>query len=122
MNCQVGKATIVQGNKTLRQLLIEHGSFRRSQNIDYWVDIVAKNIKKDSNEKFVISDNRFPNECIGIEKHFPNAQVLKCRIDRFDKPPLMDHSEIAMDDYKFDFILENKGSIDEFYNSIENII
>jgi hypothetical protein len=68
---------------------------------------------------WIITDVRFPNE----------AQAIKDRggiVIRINRPQLIDRdfehdSETALDDYEFDYVIENDGSLDELITKIKLI-
>jgi hypothetical protein len=76
---------------------------------DVWVIAALRKIN-DFKTNYVITDVRFENEATMIRQM--NGQIWRIRRD--DVGPINDHiSETALDDYKFDQILKNEGSLDE---------
>lgn len=87
----------------------------RAKNPNFWVELVANMIDmfKEEFDFFIIPDCRFPNE----------ADVMKERFDcisiRVVRPGYKNHlteeqrhhaSEISMDGYQFDYIINNPGT------------
>lgn len=69
---------------------------------------------------WIITDVRFPNE----------AQAIKDRggiMIRIERPGVESHcggqhpSETALDNYNFDYVIENEGSIDELIQKIKQL-
>jgi dephospho-CoA kinase len=82
---------------------------------DIWVISVMRKINTPS-RKYVITDVRFENEAIMIKQL--GGQIW--RIRRNDVGPINDHiSEIALDDYKFDQILKNEGSLEDLKQRVD---
>jgi hypothetical protein len=80
---------------------------------NFWVDLALKNIK---NENIVVTDVRFKNEANAIKAM--GGQIW--RVNRASVKPVTGHvSEVDLDDYRFDHIIENDFSINEMYNKIE---
>ena len=82
---------------------------------DIWV-IAAINKMYDPHINYVVTDVRFENEAVMIKQM--GGQIW--RIRRNDVGPINDHiSEIALDDYKFDQILKNEGSLDDLKQRLD---
>lgn len=94
---------------------------------DTWVDIVIALLKglKDIYDLVLIPDARFPNEITKVVDTFGKENVKSLRVHREYTNDLTDEqnhhqSEIALDDWSFDYIIENNGNellIDEVYES-----
>ena len=93
----------------IRRLLQTTGvAARKLFGEDFWVKQALKDISPDGN--YVIADVRFENEADMIKALY--GQVWRVR--RQNVEPVNQHvSEVALDDYKFDQILKNEGSLDE---------
>lgn len=79
---------------------------------NFWVDICLNSIHS---FRSVISDVRFPNEADEIKKH---GGVI-WRVNRPDIKPVTRHSsETALDNYKFDAVLNN----DKFINDLHRMV
>lgn len=86
---------------------------------DIWVDATFKNL--DPKGKYVISDARFPNEADGVV----SRGGIMVRIERPGVGPAVDTngvahpSETSLDDYRFDYKLENDGTVGDFEEEID---
>lgn len=80
-----------------------------------WVDAALKDVTPESN--FVVTDCRFPNEAAAVKSR--GGKIY--RIVRPGVGPANDHpSETSLDDYTFDGILINDGTLDEFHQKVRN--
>lgn len=80
---------------------------------DVWVDTALRYIVPGS--KVVITDVRFPNEAKAIRHLY--GQMW--RIRRSGVEAVNSHiSEVALDDYKFDQILKNEGTLEELHKLV----
>lgn len=83
---------------------------------NFWVDLCLNNVESDL---IVVSDVRFVNEAEAIRSR--GGQVW--RIDRPGIGPVTGHaSETALDGYKFDQILKNSGTLEEFNELVDRRI
>lgn len=123
---------------TPRALCILKGSINRSVDSSYWVgaaiDMVKGNIQyhacadleltKQREAKlnnFVISDLRYRSEVEQLRSAF-GKDLITVRINRFDDCASNDPSERDLDTAKFDVVIENKGSLEELYSKIEELV
>ncbi len=101
-------------------LLQELGTlFRRHYHENIWVDRLVDTLPE--NGVIIVTDMRFPNEMEAMKRlGFVTIQIVK--EDRvIDRDP--NHiSEIALAGAKFDYVIHNDGSIEEFYRKIDDII
>jgi hypothetical protein len=104
---------------TPRALCILKGSSMRSADSDYWVKQALAQAQPGG--LYVISDARYKNE-MNVLKRFGGDSVTSVRINRFDSSPSTDPSERDLDDYEFDFVLENRTSIDDLYSRIDGLL
>lgn len=104
---------------TPRSLCILEGSVKRSVNPGYWIERAFKNV--DPNGKYVISDCRFHNEISGVARA-SGQSPLTVRINRFDSTTSVDPSERDLDNYPFDVVVENKGTVEELQTTLAKII
>ena len=111
---------------TVRRLLINHGSLRRSNNIDYWATIISNKIKElnlENKSKIVITDWRLPNEFDVINESLKGETIYKWRVNKWDKPPSDDYTEVALDKIDFDQNIDNKDiDFDTLYTKIDRIL
>lgn len=84
---------------------------------DFWVDASLRSIPDGS--KVVFADVRFPNEADTIREL--GGKVW--RINRIGFNAANDHiSEHALDEYKFDLVVDNNSSIEYLYNKVETLL
>jgi hypothetical protein len=86
---------------------------RRSQNPDYWIDRVASKLSTlPSETRVVLPDTRFPNEA-----EFIRARGgLLWKVARPNRPidrPVDHPSETALQDYSWDEVIQNDGTLDD---------
>jgi hypothetical protein len=99
-------------NMTVRELLQKFGTAIRNEVCDdFWVKACLKNCTEDC----LISDVRFESEAEGIRK----IGGIIVRINR-DGAGAGNHiSETALDNYSFDYIIDNNGSEEELLFKIK---
>jgi len=105
---------------TPRALLILEGSVKRSVSSQYWVSKVIEKIRtyEDDCARTVVSDARYVAEIEHLREAFGD-ELLTWRINRPELPVVStDPSECDLDDYQFDFITENAGTVEEFLSQI----
>lgn len=117
--------------QTPRSLATIEGSTKRSIDSAYWVKQAIQYIntlKRDQERTYnstpylpVITDMRFKSEALQLKKIFGD-KLVTIRVNRFDTSPSQDPSEIDMDDYAFDHVIENRGTLQEFYNKIDELM
>ena len=113
MDTDEGKKTVFH-DKTVRMHLIDYGQACRAINPLCWVDPVCSSIQSETEcDKFVITDWRMPNEGDEIIRRFGSDNVVTCRVQRWQSPPLVNYTENALDDYPFDVCLLNLASLDD---------
>lgn len=104
---------------TPRALCILEGSAKRAVHSNYWVKRVAETVLGVPDLNFVISDMRYRSEADTLKLLIPDLKLV--RLDRFDTIDTQDPSERDLDNYKFDYVLNNRKSVEELYNQICNI-
>jgi hypothetical protein len=97
---------------TRRALCILEGSTKRSTDPDYWVKQAVA--KAEPRGLYVVSDLRYKNEAESLRR-FGGDGVKLIRVNRFDSSPSSDPSERDLDDYDFDVVIENRGTISDLY-------
>lgn len=105
---------------TPRSLAILLGSSMRSGKASFWVDKAIFEAKK-SNQNVVISDLRYRSECQQLTKEF-GKDFITIRLNRFDSSPSTDPSELDLVGFNHDFEVENKGTQEELFRKIEEIL
>ena len=101
-------------NMTVRELLQKFGTAIRNEVCDdFWVKVCLKNCTEDC----IISDVRFESEAKGIR----NINGIIIRINR-DGAGAGNHiSETALDDYCFDYIIDNNGTEEDLLLKIREL-
>jgi len=104
---------------TPREMLIHVGSSFK----DHWIKIMKKEIQK-TKGKIVITDLRFENEF----KYLKSIGCVMIRINRDSKEGCLssqdhqDGQEDYLENYKFDYTIENNNSVDDLYKLIDFIL
>ncbi len=89
---------------------------REMFNEDFWVNAALD--RAEDGSKLVFSDVRYPNEANAIKKL--GGKVY--RVTRKGVGPANSHpSEIGMDDYEVDVLIENNGSLSDLAEKIEGV-
>lgn len=84
---------------------------------DVWVDAVLNNLEDGG--KYVISDCRFPNEAAAVKR----LGGEMWRISRTGIGPVNDHiSEISLDDWEFDCMIENDGTLRDLHDVVSEMM
>ena len=98
------KETVVKDGKTYRDILIEHGAYRRGQDIDYWIES-ALDPENTKGKNVMVTDWRFSNELDYVRN--TNVDVTTIRLFRSEVPiPQGDIiSEHQLDGTLTDFLL-----------------
>lgn len=95
----------------------------RRQDPDYWVNFIINFLLMFKNDwdYVLIPDCRFPNEAERMMAYF-DTRVLRIYRPDFDNGLSAEQqahpSETAMDDYMFDAIVSNSGSLDELKHKL----
>lgn len=105
------------GNSIREQLqFIGTDCVRKILGPDTWMNATFNAI--DFSKDYVITDVRFPNEADGIRKN----GGLVYRVAREGIGPANSHaSETALDDYSFDGVITNNGTLNEFHDKVINL-
>ena len=104
-------------NITVREFLqtLGTGALRDNLNENVWVNSLFANFE--SSSQWLITDTRFPNEADAIKQR----GGIVIRVDRGlstgDHP-----SETALDDYEFDYVIPNKGNIEELIEEVVKFV
>ena len=93
---------------TVRELLQKFGTAIRNEvSDDFWVKACLNNIEKDDN--YLITDVRFKSEAKGIK----DLEGIIVRVNREGAGAGNHISEIDLDDYSFDYVINNDGSMED---------
>ena len=77
---------------------------------------------------FIVPDTRFPDEIYTMLSAFGKDKVITIRVNRIDKDVTKDlgelskhSSEVALDDFKFDYMITNNGD-ESFERAVDDLI
>ena len=104
---------------TAREFLQKLGteSVRDVLHNDAWVNALFSDYSQ--HDRWVITDCRFPNEAEAIK----DRGGIIIRVNRAGVKPVNDHeSETALDEYEFDRIIENNGTIEDLKETVKILI
>lgn len=119
---QEGKKQINAIGISNRELLIQIADKYRKEDPDFWARIVSNQIDK-YNGNVVITDFRFPNEFNYLFGRHSGTHTLKTlRVERDACCKYNCQSETSLDNYTFDFKVNNNGSIDDIGKELNKII
>jgi hypothetical protein len=104
---------------TPRALCIALGSLQRSIDPNYWVRSVAQEIIRNQ-IPYVVSDMRYKSEADTLRALIPD--LVTVRINRFPDIATTEASERDLDDYKFDYSLDNTGTMEQLREQIDSLI
>jgi hypothetical protein len=106
-----------------RALCIAEGSTKRSANPDYWVEKAIQSAKESGHTLIVISDLRYKNEVAATKMAIDNEndKFVTIRVNRFETTTSTDPSERDLDDATFDYVIENKTTLEEYLNKVKTI-
>jgi dephospho-CoA kinase len=118
-----------------RKLLQDVATITKEIDKDIWINYCFREIKENtiSRDHIVISDLRSRDELEKVvEEGFcilkvqSNPEIIMKRIeerrDKFNLSDLNHHSETALDEFPYDFLLENNGSFEELYEQVDQVI
>lgn len=102
--------------------LIGTDLFRQQLHPNTWVNASFANYL---NNAWIFTDVRFPNELEAIKKH--NGITIRINRGLVERTGKMiqgpEHiSETALDDAKFDYVIENNGTIEELIEQVKKIL
>ena len=115
---------------SIRELLQKLGTdaLRNTLHNDVWVnalmaDYIPNCTPTDAFSKdlpnWIITDTRFPNEAKSIK----DAGGVVIRVDRMSIAPINTHySEIALDDWDFDYYIENSGTYKDLTDRVNEFL
>jgi hypothetical protein len=93
---------------TVRELLQKFGTAIRNEvGDDFWVKACLNNLEKDGN--YLITDVRFKSEAKGIK----DLEGIIVRVNREGAGAGNHISEIDLDDYSFDYVINNDGNMED---------
>ena len=93
---------------TVRELLQKFGTAIRNEvSDDFWVKACLNNLEKD--DDYLITDVRFKSEAKGIK----DLEGIIIRVNREGAGAGNHISEIDLDDYSFDYVINNDGDMED---------
>ncbi len=106
-----------------RALAILKGSTNRAVDPNFWTQkafsmMLALRLSK---RPTVVTDVRYKSEVKQFAEKFPN-EVVFIRINRHKESPSNDASERDLDNEKFDYVIDNTGSLSATYRQVEDIL
>ena len=97
--------------------LLGTNAIRDNLHKNAWVNALMSDYTEQNN--WIITDCRFPNEYIAVKKQ----GGITIRINREGIKLVNNHpSEVALDNYEFDYTIENNGSLEDLENHIKQHI
>ena len=114
------KDSPICGDRTPRQLLLEHARVARATDPDIYTRRIAESIRKSNEPRFVISDWRYRREYEFLAQE--EATILRGRIVRSSVTPSIDPSEHDLDNESFDFTIVNDGCISDLRDNIKSAV
>lgn len=104
-------------NCSIRELLQNFGTgIRNTVDFDFWIKALFKDYTE--NSKWIITDVRFKSEAEAIK----SKNGILIRVNKNSAGAGNHQSEIDLDDYsKFDFIIDNNGTLEDLFNKVYNI-
>lgn len=133
---QEGKNTVISTTddtgktiqKTVRDLIIEYSTKEKSKTPYIFGEIIGEKIdylyKEKGIRKIILSDWRFIEELIGVQKKCIHFTILPLHIKRPSQlhSPVADITEYSLSwNFPLTYIIKNTGSIDELYISIDTV-
>jgi hypothetical protein len=117
----LGELPLFDGSRywSPRALCILEGSIARSVSSEYWVKRAMEQI--DFHPFSVISDLRYKSEVKQLRDKY-GSSLLVVRINRFEKSESVDPSERDLDDFQFDIVIENKGTLEELEEKVKVLV
>lgn len=105
---------LAQWGMTVREFLQKLGTDAMRENLhqNTWVTALFAEAKEDS--RWIITDVRFPNEAQAVLDH----GGLLIRLHREGIPTSDHESETALDNWKFEHIIDNNSSVEELRSQV----
>ena len=102
---------------TVRELLQKFGTAIRNEVCDdFWVKACLKDFEDDNN--YLITDVRFKSEAKGIT----DKGGIIIRVNREGAGAGNHISEVDLDDYNFDWIIDNNGSMEDLLQKVKHFL
>lgn len=100
-----------------RDIYIEWGSIRRTQDIDYWCKEACKGI--DTKKMYLVTDWRFQNEAEFLCNNYQNSTTIRIYRSEVPEPDLNIESEHNLDNYCSDLLLLQDDNPEEFAKALK---
>lgn len=119
------KARFAEFRRVLQYIGTEVGRELIDDNV--WVDATISRINREASitDRIVIADTRFPNEANKIKElsgEQSGGENLVVRVVREGVGPASDHiSETGLDDFDFDVVLDNNGTLDDLRDKVYSL-
>ncbi len=122
---------MIDENTTIREFLQLLGteSIRNQLHENIWVNALFADYDKHKHINWIITDCRFPNEAkavkdrggiiVRVNRNDPNIGVYP---DKFPLERVLHNSETALDDYTFDYTIDNSGTVDELVEKVKEML
>ena len=106
-----------QKDRTFLQMV---GTWARNIDEDTWVNIMKRNIEENSDKNIFITDVRYPNEFSVLkELGFTLVKITRDADKGMTNAQQSHSSENSLFGADWDIMLENNGTIDEFYIKLD---
>jgi len=110
---------IEEFDKSPRQIFQELGELIKTNfGKDIWISALSKKIDNLGDNNIIISDCRYKNEAAAIKNKFGGYIV---KIIREEDKEDTHVSETELDEIKYDFIVYNKGTIENFHQALDKL-
>lgn len=104
---QEGKSKMSVYGKTHRELLIEHANYKKLFDKNYYSLLLLKQIQKESFDKIVISDFRYPYEYLFLLENLKNFVIKTIKIERNTSLVTDLESENSLKDFDYNYKIDN---------------
>lgn len=118
--------TQVHNRMTVREFLQKLGTdgLRMGLHDNVWLnalmsDYNIQSLRSNKKPNWIITDTRFPNEAKTIKDY--NGILI--RVNRAGVKPISDHpSETSLDNWDYDYVINNDSTIEQLYKEVKNIL
>lgn len=107
--------TEIHNQMTVREFLQKLGTeaMRVGLHQNVWVNALFSEFKPNISQ-WLVTDVRFPNEAEAVKKH----HGIMLRINRGEAPANAHVSETSLDDYAFDYVIDNNGTMEDLVTKV----
>lgn len=117
--CNTNVTEINRNKDSYRHLLQAWGVYRRDKNgADYWIDKTLRLMLNCPSPIAIVTDLRFRNEAIAMR----DIGAAMVRVDRGVVSGDTHESETQLDNYMFDFYIDNTQSIDALVPRVKELL